>query len=368
MTSGSSESDIGDIVAVVNATGFSSSPALEFMPKSILDTLGYDASCPRLPLLLHRDALTSSNNSPNNLALMGSFDGSYWGVLETQARVIAKKWAHDENQSAPEYSQANKKSAELYSHMKEIRSIMHNDSSKIPQNFFGDYPGLMEETSRSLGLRRIDLLWGAKEGMVSPARYVNKESEAGEAEITMRKLQITTDTSNNLQAFSAKAAFRALQGKWKIESIGSLDPVMKALPTIGIFHSRYPTDSTSDLEYIFILHIDQPNESVSPSSHDLQKRVYRLRESENIIEVWNVSLGVTADKIHNTIEFNTATSDKQNCLSVRARSATTLNQHTTSIYSFYFAGVHITKFTIQTYSGDQPRDRSTTLEFSRTSG
>ncbi|KAF7960167.1 hypothetical protein EAE96_001765 [Botrytis aclada] len=83
---------IKEIAAVVYATGFSASPALNFLPNEIKESLGYNASYPRLPLLLSEDCMSSSRDSPSSLALMGFFDGSYWGILESQARVIARKW------------------------------------------------------------------------------------------------------------------------------------------------------------------------------------------------------------------------------------------------------------------------------------
>lgn len=364
LSPGSDENNLEDITAVVNATGFSSSPALDFMPKSILDTLDYETSYPRLPLLLHRDALTSSNNSPNNLAVMGSFDGSYWGVLETQARVIANKWAQNERSKS---TQPDGKWTKLYTHQKELRQIMNDDPDKIPQNFFGDYPGLMEETSRDIALRKIDLAWVGKEGMVTPARYVDGGCDIDEAVKTMGKLQKILNTSTNLQAFSAKAVFRALLGKWEVKSKseGSLDPVLEALPTTAVFHPRYPTDSTSDYEYLFVLRGAESDESAIPTSRDLQKLVYRLREMDNVIEVWDVNLGVTADKMRHTIEFNTATSSEQSCLTVSLKSAASLGQQMRNVYSFYFGGVHITKFTVQSYSDDQDPAHTSMLDFFR---
>jgi hypothetical protein len=332
----SGELEIEDVAAVIYATGFSSEPALNFIPKIILDTLDYDPSYPRLPLLLSRDCLTTSNTAPQNLAVMGSFDGFYWGMLESQARVIAKKWALDGQLPMSGDYQADEESIKLRSYMKELRSIMDTDPSKIPQNFFGDYIGVLEGTSRELGLRRIDLNWGPREGMVSPARYIDEGCDVSEAEKTMAKLQRVMDTSANPRVFSARAAFRGLQGNWKIKSHGS--EISEASPTAAAFHPRNPTDSTFDHEYLVIF-------SAIPE----RKLVYRLKESENTIEVWMVSQGVTADKMLNSIGFNSATSDQQNCLSV----STEANEHTTIVYSFFFAGIHIEKFTIQNYLGDE---------------
>lgn len=103
--------------------------------------LGFDASSPRLPLLLNREASTSSDEAPTNLALIGFSYGSYLGILEAQARIIARKWSLDDHTSSPDNSQLDEKSKKLLTFMQELRSKMKDDLLAVAQNFLGDYTG-----------------------------------------------------------------------------------------------------------------------------------------------------------------------------------------------------------------------------------
>lgn len=360
----SAEAEIEDIAAVVYATGFSASSSLDFLPQNIKDALGYDPSYPRLPLLINRYSLTSSETSPDNLALMGFFDGSYWGFLESQARAIARKWTVKE--TLLDNLQSRDGSAHLYSFMKEIRSKMTNDPSAVAQNFFGDYPGFMEETSRALGLQRIDLDWKPKEGMVSPARYIDAGCDEAESKKTMRKLQCMVNASETQRAFGARAVFRALQGTWKVQTKDVLDSTLEFLSATATFHSRYPTSSGYDLEYLFVLS-EQPVQStdVAVREREIERLVYRVRETDNEIEIWTVSRGLIADKVRNKLSFNTAISKEQDCLSVTANSVEDSDDQQTVIFSFYFAGVHVRRFVIETLVVNEVVGDKSSLEFIR---
>ncbi|TAQ87331.1 hypothetical protein B7494_g4370 [Chlorociboria aeruginascens] len=362
------EIKIKDIVAVVNATGFSS-PALDFISSNLKDSIGLDANYPHLPLLLNRDASTSSGTAPRSLALIGFSYGSYWGVLETQARIVAKKWALDDESSLSLPSDLDEKSEKLYSFMKELRSTMKDNPSSVPQNFLGDYPGLMEEASRELGLQRVDLNWGPKEGMVNPARYIDSRVDSAEARKTMKKLQKMTDASANYREFSARATFRALQGNWNVKSKGSLGSTTNALPMTATFNPRCPTDITFDLEYLFVLRAEEPNRPSDCDTHanELERSVYRLRETANEIEVWNVNPreDLTVDKLRYTLKFSKATSDdKKRCLTLEVELSTD-PKYMATVHSFQFSGVHVTKFTIGDRSNDPSLGDTSIFEFSR---
>ncbi|KAJ8060157.1 hypothetical protein OCU04_010506 [Sclerotinia nivalis] len=337
---------LDDIAAVIYATGFSSSPALDFLPQITKDSLGYNLSCSRLPLLLSRDCLTASIESPDNLALMGFFDGNYWGILESQARIISQKWASDSNSSviiSPHNKESEDKSIKLHSFMKELRDMIKADPTSIPQNLLGDYPGLMEENYRKLSLRRNDLDWHKKDGMVSPARYVDAGCDITKAEITMRKLQKVIRASKYGSAFSARAIFRGLQGKWKTEREDSKTGLKEVLGII-VFHPRYPTELGYDSEYIY---------KVSSGENSLLENfVYRLREMDNLIEVSGVNQmsGLKESRISEVFDFNTAIKvvGEENRLSVQSAvvGGDGVKDFGKKIYSFWMAGVNVTKFTI----------------------
>ncbi|TGO38016.1 hypothetical protein BHYA_0084g00480 [Botrytis hyacinthi] len=341
---------IEDIAAVVSATGFSTSPALKFLPDEIKESLGYNASYPRLPLLLSEDCMSSSRDSPSNLALMGFFDGSYWGILESQARVIASKWgAQSKELSSPihdgeEIDEDN--SSKLRAFMEELRNMMEKNPSSVPQNFFSDYPGLMEETSRKLGLQKINLSWGEREGMVSPARYIDSRCDIIEAEKAMQKLQKTLQESRDGQAIFAKSTFRGLQGNWK--DFNAKTESLESSPrssSSSSFHPRFSTDTTSDLEYLCITQC----EGCSPP---ISRTIYRLRESANQIETWSVDSkhGLAADKIRYILDFNDGIVEEQtdgNRVTVVAKGTPDTDSRYRIVYSFCFAGVGITEFRIE---------------------
>ncbi|TGO57339.1 hypothetical protein BOTNAR_0203g00150 [Botryotinia narcissicola] len=339
-----------DIAAVVYATGFSTSPALNFLPEEIKESLGYNASYPRLPLLLSEDRMSSSRDSPITLVLMGFFDGSYWGILESQARVIAKKWgAQTEGLFCPTHNhdrKAGDSSSKLLAFMEELRNMMEKDPLSVPQNFFSDYPGLMEETSRKLGLQKINLSWSEREGMVSPARYIDSQCDKLEAEKAMRKLQKTLQHSRDGKAIFAKSTFRGLQGNWKAfnAKTESLESSPKSSSSSS-FHPRFPTDTTSDLEYLCITHYEEYSSPVS-------RTVYRLRESANQIEVWSVDAksGLAADKIHYILDFNGGIIEEQtdgNRITILAKGTPDADSGYKIVYSFCFAGVGIAEFKIE---------------------
>ncbi|KAF7922381.1 uncharacterized protein EAE97_011123 [Botrytis byssoidea] len=343
---------IEDIAAVVYATGFSTSPALNFLPEEIKESLGYNASYPRLPLLLSEDCMSSSRDSPSTLALMGFFDGSYWGILESQARVIAKKWGgQTEGFSSPIHNHdgtAEDSSSKLRVFMEESRNMMEKDPLSVPQNFFSHYSGLIEEISRKLGLQKINLSWGEREGMVSPARYIDSQCDALEAEKAMRKLQKTLQDSRDGKAIFAKSTFRGLQGNWKdfnakTESLESSPKSSSS--SSSSFHPRFPTDTTSDLEYLCIT---QCEESRPP----IPRTIYRLRESANQIEIWSVDAksGLAGDKIHYILDFNDGIVEEQtdgNRVTILATGAPDADSRYKIVYSFCFAGVGITEFRIE---------------------
>ncbi|PQE31381.1 hypothetical protein CJF32_00001961 [Rutstroemia sp. NJR-2017a WRK4] len=352
MAGDSEEGEICDIAAVIYATGFE--PTLDFMPEALKNTVGYDASCPRLPLLLNRNFSTSSDAAPENLALMGFNYGSFWGVLENEARSIARKYTSEIAGQSPSSDLTAmtdvKSSSKLYTFMKEIRSLLREDPSSVPQNFFGDYAGLMEQTARELDLQRVDLGWGAREGMACPARYIDSGCDRLEAEKTIKKLQKLLATSTNQRAFAARAAFRGLHGTWTINrlerSCSSIrDTESAELASTVSFHPRFPTDGISDLEYFVVMKAEY--------GYVVRSFVYRMCETSNTIGIWSVRGNGDADAQIYELEFASATSDAEDCLSVVAKVAATSeiqDANAMPIYTFCFAGVHIVEFAIEGYS------------------
>ncbi|APA13290.1 hypothetical protein sscle_10g080600 [Sclerotinia sclerotiorum 1980 UF-70] len=97
----------------------------------------------------------------------------------------------------------------------------------------------------------------------------------------MKKLQTLTQASKYGNAFLARAIFRGLQGKWKIERKDPKTGLKEILGTTA-FYPRYPTQLGYDSGYIC--------KASSGEKNILDENfVYRLREMDNLIEVFGIN-------------------------------------------------------------------------------
>lgn len=278
--------------------------------------------------------------------------------------MIAHKWSLDDHHKPRrDKSRESEKSKKIYTFMTELRTMMKDDPSAVAQNFFGDYPGLMEECFRHLNLLRVDLQYGPRAGIVSPARYVDNGCDRAEAEKTMNKIQKMQDASANHSAFAARAAFTALHGTWKAKSKGYLNPVFDSLPLTATFHPRRITAVGFDAEYLFILHNKtepKPSGQFSASKDEVERRMYRLREIDNEIEVWTAD-HPTAEKMLLKLEFGKATAHEYE----KSLSVTNSTADETMTYNFTFSGVQVPRFKISVLSNTGSIEGGSELQFSR---
>jgi hypothetical protein len=85
---------IHDIAAIIYATGFDASTSLKFFSEEILNTLQFDPTDDGFPLALNVHATISKEIL--SLGFVGFYRSPYWGVMEMQARYLAKLWSGDE--------------------------------------------------------------------------------------------------------------------------------------------------------------------------------------------------------------------------------------------------------------------------------
>jgi hypothetical protein len=152
----------------------------------------------------------------------------------------------------------------------------------------------MEEMASYLQLTRNDGLFGEREGCVSPARYLSKDSDAAQSEAIMRDLHETWLACREEGRYVPRAAFRALQGNWAIRrTIKSALPSFPSgtLDGTASFHPRFPTKDKSgksfDLEYLYI----ESGTLVLSNGATMNARrryVYRYSEAEDRLSVWFV--------------------------------------------------------------------------------
>ena len=280
------ESHITDIAAVIHANGYSPASAIDFLEDDVKQQIHHDPSSFRLPLILE-DWQTTSGAIPE-LALLGFYEGPYWPMIEMQARITAARWLSDSSSfGARQYEESSK--------LLELRKAMQERGLDVPQYWFGDYAGYLEEIAAYLKLQRNDGGFGEREGCVSPARYLSSDSDKEQANAIMKDLHETWIACTHESRYVARAIFRALQGHWNIKR--TIESSLPSFPSGTLtgeasFHPRRPTQDKSgqsfDLEYLYI----ESGTLVLSNGASMSARrryVYRYSEERDEVSVWFVT-------------------------------------------------------------------------------
>lgn len=268
-------SELEDIGAVVYATGYSPEPALHFLHPETKKALHFDPESMRLPLILEQWQTSSARAC--NMSFIGFYEGPYWPVMEMQARLTASRWLNPDspNPTTKPYEEVNT--------LLSLRQAMKDRGLDVPQYWFGDYAGYMEELASLLNLSRNDSPFTAeREGPVCPARYLASGDDRGEADKTMRDLQETWHAGR----YVPRAAFRALQGHWLIERriTGNSGGTLTGTAS---FHPRRPTDKGFDGEYLYA-ETGTFTLSTGQTLTASRRYVYRYSEASDQLSVWFV--------------------------------------------------------------------------------
>ncbi|KAL9051869.1 MAG: hypothetical protein Q9162_005760 [Coniocarpon cinnabarinum] len=297
---------IEGIAAVINANGYTPGAALEWLPNDVLKDLEYDAKSPRLPLIL--DMLQTYNTSIPDIGFIGFYEGPYWGVMEMQARLLTETWSSIADQKS---FKTKDRYFENKEGLRDLRASMEARDRLIPQYWFSDYLGYMEEAAVDLSLQRNDHPFEEHQGPTSPARYLSSDTSAAEAGRIMIDLQRTMSASEN-GAFVARATFRALQGKWRLHR--EIQSATSTLPSgtfdgIASLEPRAPTSggiigNSSDGEYLYSeegTFTPRSGVSMQASRH----YVYRFCEAEDSLSVWFVKPddAKTVDYLYHDVLF-----------------------------------------------------------------
>lgn len=240
-----------DIIGIVQATGYTPFPALDFLPRDIKRELEYDEHSYRLPTIL-QDHQTSHSRVPN-LGFVGFYEGPYWSVVEMQARVLARKWSSNHTPSETTTCTAANVGDEA-GVMRDLRSAMHEGAADVPQYYNGDIVGLCEQMARELDIARNDQGFGDRAGPVATFRYCDELSDADEARKACQDLREMLHASSREGRYVSWAAFRAMHGKWKIHR--TLDSTLPSMPSgrftgTAHFYPRIPTADDATGEYLY---------------------------------------------------------------------------------------------------------------------
>ena len=281
---GENNDTIGDIGAVVYATRYSPTTALDMLTAGEKKVLNYDPTSMRLPLIMEQFQTTTKRSS--NLALIGFYEGPYWPIMEMQARLTAARWLDDKQPPQKPQEEAEK--------LLELRKAMQARDLDIPQYWFGDYLGYMEELAQELQLQRNDGHFAEREGAVSPARYLAPADEKPEADKIMADMHQVWTSCREKGTYVPRAVFRALHGTWNLHR--RITSTKGALPS-GVFSGtarflpRFSTPDKSggkfDLEYLYIETGTFTPTGAQPITAS-RRYVYRYSEAKDQMSVWFV--------------------------------------------------------------------------------
>ncbi|KAF2718499.1 FAD/NAD(P)-binding domain-containing protein [Polychaeton citri CBS 116435] len=282
---------INDIAAVIHANGYTPSSALQYLPQEVKDVLDFDPFSLRLPLILER--WQTMHPKIPDLAFLGFYEGPYWGVMEMQARLTAQRWVQALSNGPNGSSETAQQAYEETTKLKELRLAMQVKGLDVPQYWFGDYLGYMEELAAHLKLTRNDGKFSERDGSVSPARYLLPTSNKQQADQIMADLFSTWHESLGGK-FVARAALRAMQGRWDIQR--RIDSKNNVLPS-GIlegsasFYPRSPTPDKSkktfDLELLYV-ESGTFKADTGATMTATRRYVYRYSEERDQLSVWFV--------------------------------------------------------------------------------
>ena len=288
----SNDSEIDEVIGVVHANGFTPTSGLSFLSSSVRDAMGYDETSNRLPIYL--SDFQTSNPAVPSLAFVGFYEGPYWGIVEMQARIIARRWSQEaSNGTSPAITPEKRFGADYENTEKlsDLRQAMKARAKDVPQYWFSDYLGYMEEVARELGLPRVDgeaSIFGQRDGAVTPARYLTPDSTGQtpspaakeHSQATLASLQAIIADPQVYTIYTGQVVSRAIQGHWKINRM-----VQSALPSMPSGHftgtARFlPRASQLDEVDRESLYIEEGTLRLGNGSETTASRRYAWRYSE----------------------------------------------------------------------------------------
>lgn len=262
---------LGNVAAIINATGFDSGGGLSFLADNVKEELEFDDANTRLPAVLNASYMSQNSNAPD-IALLG-FVPVNWGIIEMQMRAVVNRW------TGHPFDEDREHVAALGKHMRYIQAAIRDENRKeeVPQFLFGDYLGLMEQAARELHMLKINGKHGDFDGFYCSSRFIGPGESKKEALKTMyavHRLQEVIERKNPLLAY---VAFTGLLGRWK--SLTTIDGGSNIVYEIDA-HPRYPTAPDYDLEYVIV---------IKKTSEEIEKEirlVARYTEVTYEISLW----------------------------------------------------------------------------------
>ncbi|KAK3052215.1 hypothetical protein LTR09_006807 [Extremus antarcticus] len=274
------ESSLADVAAVIYATGYTPIPALDMLDQTTKEAIKYDSASLRLPMILEQWQ-TTTKETPN-ISFLGFYEGPYWPMMEMQARLTAHRWLSG--------GMSDQRWYEAQDGLLSLRHSMQEKAHDVPQFWFSDYLGYLEDIAVELGLNKNHRSFGEREGCISPARFLSSTTNKAEADSIMDALHHEWHACILNGKYVARAAFRAMHGTWnisrRIQSPLSTYP-SGTLEGTASFHPRLPTAKPFDLEYLYI----ESGTFTTTTGFTMtasRRYIYRYSEATDTLSIWFV--------------------------------------------------------------------------------
>ncbi|KAG9254306.1 uncharacterized protein F5Z01DRAFT_636383 [Emericellopsis atlantica] len=207
---------VDDIAAVVTATGFDPSPCIDFLPESVLQALSHSPKHVDQPVALAFHG--THHPSVSNLGFVGFYRSPYWGVMQMQARFLARYWSQSE--MSPIMREKLDEDVSMQ------RTLDLRDDPRCSQFPMGDYPFLMQEMAQALEIPQLPPLTTSLPALshnqqplntLMPSRYPDPREDNSDTEASLKDAWQVALDGMTTPRFVAKAVFRSLLGTWRLE-------------------------------------------------------------------------------------------------------------------------------------------------------
>ncbi|KAF1984498.1 hypothetical protein K402DRAFT_395521 [Aulographum hederae CBS 113979] len=351
---------IDSVVAIVDAAGFEPHGALDWMSDGIKSKLEYDSTSNRLPVLLHHHSV--DNELLPTLGFVGFYEGPYWGVMEMQARYLARKWSAQSGVNVAQNFESE------HERLRNLRQAIALRASDVPQYVMSDYPGLIEGFAQELGITRDDLGGCKRRGPPTAARYSTDEDDRRQSQDVCREIDQVLDSAESSRKFVSAAAFRALQGHWRVRR--QLHSFLAGFPS-GTFEGtadflpRRPTDLEAAAEYLYVEDGTLTTEA-GLTLRANKRYAYRYSEAADLISAWFVKEdGKSVDYLFNEIQFRARPKGHSGGWLAKGSSHLCEPDMYETDYEFKFRGAALDSFDIKYVVKGPRKDYISTTTFQR---
>ncbi|KAK5637072.1 hypothetical protein RRF57_012784 [Xylaria bambusicola] len=208
------EEFIGNIAAVIVATGFDSSPSITFLDGTIKEFLSHSPAHPDLPLALAFHG--THHSSFPTLGFVGFYRSPYWGVMEMQARFVTRLFQEHAGNNLNTLSPSLQAALRLDNSIE--RTLALRNDPRCSQ-----FPMVRARTGYTNLCTNRDyaaLANGRPMDILTPARYISpgaSEAQRAQAAENLKSTYNTALAGLTGNRFIAPAVFRSLLGEWILE-------------------------------------------------------------------------------------------------------------------------------------------------------